>query len=133
MFLRWGTTRRPSPRNYCPPAKEKRPMAKLEEHPTVLAYRRRSPAPVQGSGEPLDAAWLRELCLAEGADDAGFVHIDCPDVSPQRARILQAFPRTRTLVAFCCRLHRDSVRSPTRSVSNLEFKRRIDFVNQVAR
>jgi len=46
----------------------------LEEHPTVEARRKKS-APEKVS-QPLDAAWLRQLCLDAGADDVGFVAVD---------------------------------------------------------
>src|SRR6266542_1480588 len=46
----------------------------LKEHPTVEAHRKKS-APEKVS-QPLDAAWLRQLCLGAGADDVGFVAVD---------------------------------------------------------
>ena len=47
--------------------------------------------------------------------------IDRPEVDDQRAEILSAFPATRTLVSFVCRLNREPIRSPARSVANQEF------------
>ena len=46
----------------------------LKEHPTVAAHRQK-PASEKIS-QPLDAAWLRQLCLDAGADDVGFVTVD---------------------------------------------------------
>jgi hypothetical protein len=46
----------------------------FKEHPTVRAHQQR-PA-LQKTSEPLDAAWLRQLCLDAGADDVGFLEID---------------------------------------------------------
>ncbi len=105
-------------------------MAKLDEHPTVIRHRGRpkGPAPVE-----LDAEWLRQVCLDAGADDVGFVAIDRPEVDDQRAEILSAFPATRTLVSFVCRLNPEPVRSPARSVANQEFHANYEHVNEVAR
>ncbi|HTU24835.1 MAG TPA: SCP2 sterol-binding domain-containing protein [Pirellulales bacterium] len=106
-------------------------MTKLEEHPTVQEFRRRTAA--TPSREPLDAAWLRQLCLDCGADDAGLVEIDRPAIRDQRADILRVFPHAKTLVSFVCLMNHEPVRSPSRSVSNLEFHNANDHSNDVAR
>jgi Fe-S-cluster-containing hydrogenase component 2 len=81
----------------------------------------------------LDAEWLRQLCLDCGADDAGLVEIGRPALDDQRDDILRYFPRTRTLLSFVCRMNREPIRSPARSVANLEFHHTGDHVNEVAR
>jgi hypothetical protein len=48
----------------------------VKEHPTVRAHHQRPALPK--TSEPLDAAWLRQLCLDAGADDVGFVEVDRP-------------------------------------------------------
>ena len=103
-------------------------VAKLDEHPTVISHRERPPAPAAAA---LDAAWLRRLCLSAGADDVGFVaEVDQHD---QRSEILAAFPATRTLVSFVCRLNPGPIRSPARSVANQELYANYEHVNDVAR
>lgn len=103
----------------------------LKEHPTVAAHRQR-PAPEKAS-QPLDAAWLRRLCLEAGAEDVGFVEIDRPALVGERPHIQRAFPHTRSLISFVLRMNRDNVRSPVRSVANAEFHHTGDEVNDVAR
>jgi epoxyqueuosine reductase QueG len=103
----------------------------ITEHPTVAAHRRR-PVPPKTT-EPLDAAWLRQLCLDAGADDVGFVEVDRPALAGERPHIARAFPPTRSLISFVLRMNRDNVRSPARSVANLEFHHTGDEVNDVAR
>jgi hypothetical protein len=108
---------------------------KLEEHPTVKWFRqhaanRTDPSLLQGR---LDAAWLRQLCLDCGADDAGIVEISRPALDDQRHDILRYFPPTKTLLSFVCRMNRQPIRSPARSVANLEFHHAGDHVNEVAR
>ena len=81
----------------------------------------------------LDAGWLRELCLAAGADDAGFVEVDRPALAGERPHLLAAFPRTRSLISFVVRMNYDNVRSSARSVANSEFHHTGDDVDHVAR
>src|SRR5436309_14258446 len=105
---------------------------KLEDHPTVKRFRERQPLPEVGP-RTLNAAWLRQLCLDSGADDAGLVEISRPALDDQRADILSAFPSTRSLLSFVCRMNREPIRSPARSAANLEFHHTGDHVNEVAR
>src|SRR5207244_9052886 len=114
---------------------KKEVVMNLAEHPTVRRFHE-SQAGRPESGEPprpLDAAWLRQLCLDCGADDAGLVEISRPALDNQRDDILRVFPPTRTLLSFVCRMNREPIRSPARSVANLEFHHTGDHVNEVAR
>jgi Fe-S-cluster-containing hydrogenase component 2 len=104
----------------------------LEDHPTVKRIRERQPLPEAGP-RTLDHAWLRQLCLDCGADDAGLVEIGRPTLADQRADILRIFPAAKTLLSFVCRMNREPIRSPARSVANLEFHHTGDEVNEVAR
>jgi NAD-dependent dihydropyrimidine dehydrogenase PreA subunit len=105
-------------------------MSRLDDHPTVVRYRDAEPRP---RPEALDAGWLRRLCLDAGADDVGFVAIGRPELDDQRAEILGLYPWTRSLVAIVCTMNREPIRSPARSVANLEFHHAGDRVNDVAR
>ncbi len=107
-------------------------MISLDDHPTVKRVRAGAVSPAAPTA-PLEAGWLTDLCVEAGADDVGFVEIGRPELADQRADILGAFPRARALVAFVCRMHRDNVRVPARSVANLEFHHTGDRVNEVAR
>jgi hypothetical protein len=83
--------------------------------------------------KPLDVAWLRQLCLDCGADDAGLVEISRPALDDQRADILRYFPPTKTLLSFVCRMNKGAIRSPARSASNREFHASYGHSNEVAR
>lgn len=106
---------------------------KLAEHPTVKRLQSKRPQVIDEQREPLDADWLRQLVLDAGGDDVGLVQIGREELDDQRDDILRAFPRTQTLVSFVVRLNREPIRSPARSVANLEFHRTGDRVNEVAR
>lgn len=107
---------------------------KLAEHPTVQRFLEKNiidSKPV--SSVKLDADWLRQLCLEAGADDVGFVELARQELSTDRQDILAAFPKTKALISFVCRMNREPIRSPARSVANLEFHQTGDHVNEVAR
>lgn len=110
-------------------------MSGLSDHPTVKrfeALRRERGAPAAAAA-PLDPEWLRALCLEAGADDVGFVELGRPALDADRADILDAFPAARALIGFVCRTARAPLRSPARSVANLEFHQVTDRMNEVAR
>ncbi|MDJ0754105.1 MAG: SCP2 sterol-binding domain-containing protein [Ardenticatenaceae bacterium] len=107
---------------------------KLEEHPSVIQYRATQIVPGSDDPhEPLDASWLRRLCLEAGADDVGFVEIDRPALDNQRDDILYVYPKAKTLISFVMRMHQEPIRSPARSVANHEFHHTGDQTNEVAR
>lgn len=109
-------------------------MQVLFEHPTVKRYYRESSQnKTNGSSQVLDADWLGQLCLGAGADDVGFVEIERPELADQRQEIISAFPHTKTVISFVCRMNREDIRSPARSVANLEFDHAGDHVNETAR
>src|SRR5262245_60252731 len=105
-------------------------MAKLDDHPSVVRFRSSEPRPHPGT---LDAAWLRQLCLDAGADDVGLVAIDRPELDDQRGDILSLYPWAKALVSVVCRMNREPIRSPARSVANLEFHHAGDHTNEIAR
>ena len=95
-------------------------MPSLDQHPTVLHHRAHAAA-IPPAPATLDAGGLRQLCLDAGADDVGFVEVGRAELAAEREHILAAFPRTKTLVSLVCRMNRGPIRSPARSVANLEF------------
>ncbi len=106
-------------------------MSRLDEHPTVVRYREGRLAVEEQTA--IDVEWLRGVCLEAGADDVGFVSLDRAELDDQRAEIKAAFPWATALVSIVCRMNREPVRSPARSVSNLEFHHTGDHTDEVAR
>lgn len=104
-------------------------MTKFEEHPTIQWWRKsqnerlrqQAAQPPDADNMPLNADALKELCLQAGADDVGFVEISRPAIADQHTDILAAFPRTKTLISFVCRMNTENVRAPLRSIANTEF------------
>lgn len=109
-------------------------MTQLAEHPTVRQFREREAAGNQPARlQTLDGTWLRQVCLEAGADDVGFVEAGRPEVAGQKSDILAVFPGTKTLVSFVLRMNRENIRTPARSIANLEFHHTTDESNEVAR
>jgi ferredoxin len=81
----------------------------------------------------LEAAWLKDLAQRHGADDCGLVAIDDPAIDEDRPHILSAFPATRVLLVLLGRMNREPVRSPARSLANLEFHQAGDSLDETAR
>ncbi|HET7213180.1 MAG TPA: SCP2 sterol-binding domain-containing protein [Terriglobia bacterium] len=109
-------------------------MINLAEHPTVKRfYGERQAGSAQEAPSLLDAAWLREVCLDAGADDVGFVEAGRPEIAGQQADIQSVFPKTKTLISFVCRMNHENIRTPARSIANLEFHHGTDDTNEVAR
>jgi NAD-dependent dihydropyrimidine dehydrogenase PreA subunit len=109
-------------------------MAELAQHPTVKQFQARQ-ATGNGSARPqtLDREWLRQLCLEAGADDAGLVEIDRPEIADQKTDIFRLLPKAKTLMSFVVRMNRENIRTPFRSIANLEFHHTTDETNEVAR
>ena len=108
-------------------------MPSISEHPTVKRFQERAGAAKdQYPAPPLDAEWLRNLCLGAGADDVGFVAIDRAELADQRQDILSTLPQTRMLISFVRRMNREPVRSTARSIANVEFHQTGEEVNECA-
>jgi NAD-dependent dihydropyrimidine dehydrogenase PreA subunit len=109
-------------------------MARLADHPTVKQFQAKE-ATGNGSArpQPLDREWLRQVCLEAGADDAGWVEIDRPEIADQKTDIFWLLPKAKTLISFVVRMNRDNIRTPARSIANLEFHHTTDETNEVAR
>ncbi|PLR78608.1 4Fe-4S ferredoxin [Bacillus sp. V3-13] len=101
----------------------------FNEHPSVQNYYLHKNQKNETS--VLEASWLRDLCLQSGADDVGFVSIDRPELDDQRAEIKSLFPQVKTLICFVCKMNREPVRSPARSIANIEFHHVHDQITEV--
>ena len=109
-------------------------MEQFAEHPTVKHFREREAAGGESiRPQTLDAAWLRQVCLEAGANDVGFVEVGRPEIAGERNDILAVFPKTKALVGFVVRMNRENIRTPARSIANLEFHHTTDEVNEIAR
>ncbi len=106
----------------------------LNDHPAVKRYRELAASrPPGGLAEKIDAGRIKTLAREAGADDAALVEMERPDISDQRADILGIFPRAKSLVSLVCRMNRENIRCPSRDVSDLEFLRTFEKINEVSR
>lgn len=100
----------------------------LDAHPTVRKLRTRH----ERAPEPLTLERVRAIALEAGADDAGIVSLKHPDLVEEGPHARRALPSARSIVSLVLRTHADDIRSPTRSVANLEFHRAGHDVDEVA-
>ena len=108
--------------------------AGLMAHPTVqrfLAQAERTEA--TEPSRKLEASWLRSFCLQAGADDVGFLSLDRPELQAHRGEIVAAMPGTRSLISFVVRMNREDVRSPARSIANVEFHQTTHQIDEIGR
>jgi ferredoxin-NADP reductase/Fe-S-cluster-containing hydrogenase component 2 len=105
----------------------------IEDHPTVKRMRAIADARVDPEKNGVDAAWLRQLARDCGADDVGLVEISRPALDSQRDELLHNYPWTKTLLGFVVRMNREPIRSPARSVANIEFHHSGLEVDEVGR
>lgn len=109
-------------------------MPTFENHPTVKWWHEQVSSQRHSTKDiPLNAESLRQLCLEAGADDVGFVELERSSIADQRSDILAVFSATKTLISFVCRMNRENVRAPARSIANLEFHATNDHTNDTAR
>ena len=76
---------------------------------------------------------IRRLCLDAGADDCGAISVRRPELAQELGDILLAFPQAQTLLTFVVRMNPDGIRSPMRSVANLEFAHAGNETDEVTR
>lgn len=63
---------------------------------------------------------LRKICKECGADDAGFVDIMRESLQPQRTKILEIFPKTRSLISLAVFLNPENTRTPARNLTSFD-------------
>lgn len=106
----------------------------LDDHPTVKRFQELNAAShSREAPQVVDREWLRQVCLEAGADDVGFVAIDRAEIADQKADIRWLLPQTKALISFVVRMNRENIRTPARSIANIEFHQTTDEINEVAR
>jgi epoxyqueuosine reductase QueG len=91
---------------------------KLNDHPTVKKYLKTEK---KSAPKTVDYQWLREIVTSAGVDDVGFVEIDRKDLRDQKDDIQRAFPGTKSIISYVCRLNSLQIQSADRSLADVEF------------
>ncbi|VAX23768.1 Iron-sulfur cluster-binding protein [hydrothermal vent metagenome] len=109
-------------------------MSKLAEHPAVKNfYENRSAEPPLQASKRINSEWLKEMCLAMGADAVGFVDIDRESITEHKKDILDVYPRTKTVIVIASKMNRENVRAPFRNIANVEYHKTEDNLNEIGR
>lgn len=107
-------------------------MADMKKHPTVVRYYETSAQSAAHDNETIDYNWIRELVLEAGADDVGVISMERSELDDQRDDILSAFPHAKTMISFVAKMNREPIRTPARSLANIEFHHTGDRVAEIA-
>jgi epoxyqueuosine reductase QueG len=91
--------------------------------PSTEEVRRIAEAQIVTSAEPgrLDHTTLRDICLAAGADDVGFVDIARDGLGEERDHARALFPAVRTIISLVRRTNRENLAGPSRPTANNEW------------
>lgn len=81
----------------------------------------------------LDYDALKQLVTSLGADDVGFVDIDRPSMVQEKAELEKVFVGARSFISIVLRMNQEPIRSPARSIANLEFHHQGEEVNSITR
>lgn len=119
-----------NPRSSPVAAPRRLPTLSSADHPAVVAARRRARST---QAAPLSLNELRRLAIEAGADDAAAVSLEHPDLAEEKVHALAAMPGAKSFVALVLKTHPENIRSPKRSVANLEFHRTGHELDEVAR
>ena len=103
----------------------------LDDHPTFIKVGP-DPAPAPPPTQ-LEAQWLRQVVLNDGSDDTDLVKIGRPGLAEECQFVAAISPSAPALISFVSRMNREPLRSPARSLANVEVHHASDRVNEIAR
>jgi ferredoxin len=72
--------------------------------------------------QTLDRQWLRDLCLAAGAADVGFVEVERPALGAETANAKRIFRDVRTLISIVTVSNPEAIRSLSRATANMAWQ-----------
>jgi len=101
------------------------------DHPTVRSFHARGAEETRSVS--LNRTTVLEICRECGADDAGVVALERPELDDERPFVLRAFPKAQALIGIVVRMNPEPIRSVARSAANVEFHAATDATNDVAR
>lgn len=82
--------------------------------------------------QQLSSDRLREICIDEGADDAGFVEIGREALAFELDDIIRVYPGTKTLISIVKTVNRESVQSIAINIADEEFHKTCDNISSVS-
>ncbi len=88
---------------------------------------------VWSTDEKLKHDALRELCMKYGVDDVGFVDINRQAIDSQRMKILEVFPKTKTLISLAVFLNPENARTPARNLTSFDVHLAEDILGNSSR
>ena len=83
--------------------------------------------------QTVDAEWLRELVMAAGAADVGFVEVGREALGDESDHARRIFPRVRSLVSMVTVANPDAIRSVSRATANVAWHHKVVALDEVTR
>lgn len=102
----------------------------LDSHAEMQPTTTKEPVSADGT---LDYDALKDLVTSLGADDVGFVDIDRPSMVQEKRELENLFPAAKSFISIVVRMNHEPIRSPARSIANLEFHHQGEEVNSITR
>lgn len=99
-------------------------------HPSVLKFKEASATRPRVT---ISLEELKAIALSCGADDAGVVSIDRPELKDDLPFILAAMPSTKSILCFVKRMAQAPIKTPARSLANHEFHAATKEIGEVGR
>jgi len=90
-------------------------------------------SPVDLTSKPVTARELVTLAKQAGAHDAACVPLDAQDLQSEGRHAKTALPEAKSLVSIVLSMNREPLRTPARSIANLEFHHAADDINAICR
>jgi ferredoxin len=100
------------------------------DHPSVVRFKAASPAVQAGL---ISATELRKLALECGADDAGAVRLDRPELDSERPYVKRAMGTAQAVLSIVKKMAPAPIQSVARSLANQEFHAATDEVGEIGR
>lgn len=80
----------------------------------------------------IESAWLREMALRYGADDAGFVEVSRPGLGMEGENAKFLMPTAKTMISIIRKLNKNAVRVPARTAANMTWHHTNDKLDDIA-
>lgn len=90
-------------------------------------------AGVGNKGHAVSRDMLKRICLASGADDAGFVEIERKELEGEREGILRVYPAAASVISLVRAMNRENIQSAARTPANDELNSVGDEFSRICR
>lgn len=99
----------------------------------TVRFKRIDNQTVWSDNEKLRHDTLRQLCITCGADDAGFIDLNRKGLQCERNKILEIYPKTRSIISLAVFLNPENTRTPARNMTSFDVHLAEDILGTASR